>query len=302
VTDAYVRTTTTMGTVVTAHVVGQSRDGADRESSAMRALDWFERVERTCSRFDPESELNRLTQRPGEAIRVSDILFETIRFAVAVAEESGGAFDPTVGHALAVAGFNREHRSGHVTAPARVDDSADYRDIHFDEHEKTIMLDRTMSLDLGGVAKGFAVDLAARELRTSGYQNFVIDAGGDLHVAGRNANDEPWSIGIRHPRVEQQIIETLRLSDAGVCTSGDYERTVSNAPTSLSHHIVDPRTKRSASDAASVTVVAPGTMIADALSTAAFVLGPVDGIALLRRQKVEGIIYTPSLERYSTSP
>jgi len=76
---------------------------------------------------------------------------------------------------------------------------------------------------------------------------------------------------------------------------------VSDSAAILRHHIVDPQTKRSATDAASVTVVAPGTMIADALSTAVFVLGPVDGIALLRRQKVEGIIYTPSLERYSTN-
>jgi len=290
-----------MGTVVTAHVVGRSRSGSDREASTMRALDWFDRVERTCSRFEPESELNRLTRHPGEAIRVSDILFEVVRFAVAVAEESGGAFDPTVGHALAAAGFNQEHRSGRITAPAPVDDSGDYRDIHLDAHEKTIMLGRRMTLDLGGVAKGFAVDLASRELHRSGYENFVIDAGGDLYVAGRNASDEPWSIGIRHPRVEHDIIETLRLSDVGVCTSGDYERTVSDSAAILRHHIVDPQTKRSATDAASVTVVAPGTMIADALSTAVFVLGPVDGIALLRRQKVEGIIYTPSLERYSTN-
>ena len=298
-TDAYVRTTTAMGTVVTAHIVGPSDGGADRESSTMRALGWFERVERTCSRFDPESELSRLSQRPGEAIRVSDVLFETVRFAVKAAEESDGAFDPTLGHALAAAGFNQEHRTGRTTAVTIVDDAGSYRDIRFDEHEKTIMLDRPLSLDLGGVAKGFAVDLASRELRISGFQNFVIDAGGDLYAAGHNANDEPWSIGIRHPRATNEIIETLRLSDVGVCTSGDYERTASN-PMSLTHHIVNPRTKRSATDAASVTVIAPGTMTADALSTAAFVLGPVDGIALLRRQKVEGIIYTASLERYST--
>src|SRR5689334_4474335 len=110
-----------MGTVVTAHVVGRSHSAADRESSAMRALDWFERVERTCSRFDPESELNSLTQHPGEAIRVSDVLFETVRFAVAVAEESGGAFDPTVGRALAAAGFNREHRTGQMVDASAAD-------------------------------------------------------------------------------------------------------------------------------------------------------------------------------------
>jgi thiamine biosynthesis lipoprotein len=289
-----------MGTVVTAHVVGRSHSGADRESSAMRALDWFERVERTCSRFDPESELNSLTQHPGEAIRVSDVLFETVRFAVAVAEESGGAFDPTVGRALAAAGFNREHRTGQMVGASAADDAADYRNIHVDEHEKTIMLEKPLALDLGGVAKGFAVDLAAQELRAAGFDNFVIDAGGDLYLAGRSANDEPWLVGIRHPRDPNGVIETLSLSDIGVCTSGDYERVVPNQMGEITHHIVDPHEGRSTSDVASVTVLAPSTMTADALSTAAFVLGPVDGIALLQRQGVEGFLYTTSLERFST--
>jgi thiamine biosynthesis lipoprotein len=288
-----------MGTVVTAHVVGGSGGADDREATTMRALDWFDRVERTCSRFDPETELARLGRQPGESVPVSDILFETVRFALAVAEESGGAFDPTVGHALASAGFNREYRTGHTIASSS-GGGGDYRDIHLDEHEKTIMLERPLSLDLGGVAKGFAVDLAARELRASGYENFVIDAGGDLYVAGHNANDEPWSIGIRHPRVENEIIEMLRLSDVGICTSGDYERLASEASSGVAHHLVDPRTRHSPRELASVTAIAPGAMIADALSTAAFVLGPIDGIALLRRHNVAGVDYTTSLQRFST--
>ena len=217
-----------------------------------------------------------------------------------MAEASGGAFDPTLGQVLATAGFDREHRTGRRTGVLAADESADYRDLQLDEHEKTIMLAKPMMLDLGGVAKGFAVDLAARELHSEGFENFVIDAGGDLYLAGHNAKDEPWSVGIRHPRSSNEIIETLHLSDVGVCTSGDYERIAPNPGTDVTHHIVDPRTHRSASDVASVTVIAPGTMTADALSTAVFVLGPVDGIALLRREKVSGFVYTASLERYST--
>jgi FAD:protein FMN transferase len=289
-----------MGTVVTAHVVGRSRRGIDPDASAMRALDWFDRVERTCSRFDPASELAVLTEHIGEAVHVSDLLFEVVRFAVAVARESGGAFDPTVGQTLAAAGFDREHRSGRRINTPVADDLGDYRDIQVDEHEKTIMLVKPMTIDLGGVAKGFAVDLAARALRAEGFENFVIDAGGDLYLAGHNANDEPWSVGIRHPRDGNKYIDTLHLSDVAVCTSGDYERLAPTQNSDVTHHIVDPRTHRSPSDVASVTVIAPGAMAADALSTAAFVLGPVDGIALLRRQQVSGFLYTTSLERYST--
>jgi len=299
VTDAYVRTTTAMGTVVTAHIVGQSRRGVDRETSAMRALDWFERVERSCSRFDPSSELNLLAAHVGTPCRASEILFEAVRFAVAVAEESNGAFDPTIGHVLASAGFDREHRSGLRIPPATIDAPVTYRDIIVDDNEKTLMIAKPMTLDLGGVAKGFAVDLAARSLLDDGFRDFAVEAGGDLYLAGRNANDEPWSVGVRHPRDPNEIIETLHVSDTAVCTSGDYERIAPN-PGEVSHHIVDPRTSRSTTNLASVTVIAPSTMTADALSTAAFVLGPLDGLALLRRNKVRGFIYTPSLGRVST--
>jgi thiamine biosynthesis lipoprotein len=288
-----------MGTVITAHVVGQSQPGIDRETGSTHALDWFDRVERVCSRFDPESELCRLAAHVGEPMRVSDILFEAVRFAVTVAYESNGAFDPTVGPVLVAAGFDREHRTGRRAPTSLVDDLADYHDIIVNEHEKTLMLAKPMSVDLGAVAKGLAVDLAARSLLDDGFHDFVIDAGGDLYLAGHNANGEPWSIGIRHPRASGEIIETLRLTDVAVCTSGDYERMAPNDG-DVAHHIVDPRTDHSVADVASVTVIAPSALAADALSTAAFVLGPVDGIAFLQKQDVRGFMYTTSLERIST--
>ena len=145
-----------------------------------------------------------------------------------------------------------------------------------------------MTLDLGGVAKGLAIDMAARELMP--LENFVIDAGGDLYLAGHNAG-RPWSIGIRHPQADNALLETLCVRDTAVCTSGQYERP---------GHILDPRDRETAQHAASVTVIAPTAMLADALATAAFVLGPPEGIALFERSGVAGVIYTPSLERYAT--
>jgi thiamine biosynthesis lipoprotein len=95
------------------------------------------------------------------------------------------------------------------------------------------------------------------------------------------------------------VTETVRVSDKAVCTSGDYER-AAPAPTG-EHHILDPRSGRSPCEVASVTVVAPNAMLADALSTAAFVLGPADGVRLLERHGVEGVILTPALERHATA-
>lgn len=174
--------------------------------------------------------------------------------------------------------------------------AASYRDVRLDAGRKTITLVRPLILDLGAVAKGLAIDLAARELRP--FRNFAIDAGGDLYLAGCNPHGEPWSIGIRHPRRGNELIESLRVSNRAVCTSGDYER--QSATEDQGHHILDPRTGGSPHAAASVTVLAPTAMLADSLATAAFVLGPDDGLRFLDRPGVDGLIFTPALQRYAT--
>jgi FAD:protein FMN transferase len=167
--------------------------------------------------------------------------------------------------------------------------------VHVDPESRTITLLRPLTLDLGAVAKGLAVDMAARELAP--FRNFAIDAGGDLYLSGLNPAGEPWSVGIRHPRTEGELADSLRVSDLAVCTSGDYERRTS---TTDEHHLLDPRTGLSPRAVASVTVLAQGAMLADALATAAFVLGPTEGIQLLDRMGVGGLIFTSDMQRYET--
>jgi thiamine biosynthesis lipoprotein len=303
----YRRTEALMGTLVTVDVV---RDVVDRRETQIstqleavvgRAFGWFQQIEECCTRFDPRSELARLSATVGVAVPASAILYEAVRFGLAVAEETGGAFDPTVGSAMETRGFNREYRSGRPVriAPAG-GGSATYRDVRLDPSRKTITLLRPLLLDLGAVAKGLAVDMAAHELRP--FEDFAINAGGDVYVGGRNPRGRPWSVGIRHPRVPEALCDSLRVSNCAVCTSGDYERR-SAAETGADaggHHLLDPRAARSAHAAASVTVVAPTAMLADALATAAFVLGPSEGIALLERLGMDGFIITPALERHAT--
>jgi thiamine biosynthesis lipoprotein len=162
------------------------------------------------------------------------------------------------------------------------------------------MLRRPLTLDLGAVAKGLAVDAAARELEP--FRDFAIDAGGDLYLGGVNSQGAPWRVGIRHPRRDDELIDSLRISNQAVCTSGDYERRTpgGDSKSGAAHHILDPRSGESPHTVASVTVVASGAMLADGLATAAFVLGPEAGIQLLNRLGVEGLIVTPELERYET--
>ncbi len=283
-----------MGTLVTIEVLEPRDDGA-----IDRAFGWFHNVEDRCTRFDHRSELMQLAAQVGVDVPCSPILFEAVRFAVRVAAESGGAFDPTIGDRMHARGFNREHRSGTVVPGPRATaagEAISYHDVHVDEHRHTITLRRPLTLDLGAVAKGLAIDLAARELAP--LRDFAIDAGGDLYLGGTSPGGLPWSVGIRHPRLDGQLCEALRVSNAAVCTSGDYER--SSPVAEGEHHILDPRLGRSPGDTASVTVVAGSAMLADALATAAFVLGPAAGIAFLEQQEVDGLILTGALERLET--
>lgn len=296
-TETYVHTVAVMGTVVTIQVAhgASRREQTGREASVQRAVDWFRQIELSCSRFDARSEVRQLSARVGSPVAVSDMLFECVRFALAVAEESDGAFDPTVGLVQEARGFNREYQSGDIIRTDLASAGAvSHRDVHLDDDQKTITLLRPLLLDLGAVAKGLAIDMAARELAAIG--DFAIDAGGDLYFGGCNAEGNAWSVGIRHPRDERELVDTIRVSDMAVCTSGDYERRADDG----GHHIVDPRTGRSTNSVASVTVIATSAMVADALATAAFVLGPTAGLDLLARHGVAGLILTPELERFAT--
>lgn len=296
VPGAHVATAIYMDTSVTIEIVGAEQD--EGEAAAARAFRWFEAVERSASRFDEQSELAALCRAPaGVPHQVSSMLYRQIEFAVAVAGASGGAFDPTVGRAMELAGYDRNYVTGHRIASTHARKQAGYRDIILDPRGCTVTLKRPLLLDLGAVAKGFAIDLAASEL--AAFPDFAINAGGDVFVRGCNRTGSAWRIGVRHPRRAAALIDTLSVTDAAVCTSGDYERPRSHGL--AGHHIIQPAAGCSAEGAASVTVIAPTAMVADALSTAAFALGPERGIALLEEQGVQGIIVTPGLRTVTTA-
>jgi FAD:protein FMN transferase len=280
-----------MGTIVGIRVL---QSGAAVDAAIERAFGWFHEIETRCTRFSESSELMQLTAQTGVEVAASPVLFEAVRFALVIAEESGGAFDPTVGGVMQARGFDRHHVTGKTVR--RDSGAATYRDVVLDSERQTITLLRPLTLDLGAVAKGLAIDTAARELAP--FRDFAIDAGGDLYLGGRNDRGEPWSVGIRHPRDEHGLVATVRASDQAVCTSGDYERTMPGDGSE--HHIVDPRTGCSPRTVVSATVIGPGAMLADALATAAFVLGPVEGVAFLARLGVEGLVVTADLELHGT--
>ncbi len=289
------RTEVFMDTPVTIEVVS-STPGYDPGDDLRAAFSWFAEVERRCSRFDATSELMQLCARPGVPVPVSEMLFAVLRFAVEMAEETGAAFDPTVGDEMVRRGFAVNFRSGETVAaspPVNVPPSS--RDIVLDVENRTVTLLRTLTLDLGSVAKGFATDLAARAL--GDYPGFAINAGGDIFAGGHSSTGGPWNIGIRHPRRAAALADCLAVSGMAVCTSGDYERL---GAVTGDIHIIDSSAGAPAGLVASATVVAPTATVADAFATAVFVLGPQKGIALLERNGLDGLVIAPSLESFET--
>ncbi len=283
-----------MDTVVSVYLPRPPSEDETRDR-IQRAFSWFAYVERICSRFEPDSEITKLAARAGVPVKVSPTLFAAVRFAVEVARRTHGAFDPTIGSLMERRGFNRSYLSGRrrlsLIASTR---KVTYRDLRLDPNAGTVSLRRPLILDLGAVAKGMAIDLAAKEL--DGIAGYAIDAGGDVYVSGLNSTSEPWRVGVQHPRQTHGSC-VLRVSDAAICTSGDYARP---GPTAGEHHLIDARTGRSPTDVVSATVMAPTAMAADALATAAFVLGPRHGLRLLEREGVDGMLVTRTLAQHAT--
>jgi thiamine biosynthesis lipoprotein len=159
-----------------------------------------------------------------------------------------------------------------------------------DERVSTVELKKKgMRIDLGGIAKGYAVDRAVALLKSRGYQNMIVNAGGDIRVSGRKARG-PWVVGIQDPRDRSRILATIDAAETSVATSGDYERYFVKEEKRY-HHLLNPFTGFPARQCRSVTILADDSLSADGLATAVFVMGPKRGLHLIEAMEgVEGLI------------
>lgn len=276
-----------MGTSFGITVAGAPRETADAAITA--AFNEVDRIERLMSEWRPDSEISAVNRAAGEApVAVSPETFEVIRRALDLAERSDGAFDPTWAALRGVWDF----KARPPRLPARSELEArlartGWRRVRLDPEGRTVFLTEAgMALGLGGIAKGYGIDRAVAVLRAHGLTDFIVDGGGDLYVAGEKAPGVPWRVGVRHPRRAGALLAELAARDAAIVTSGDYERFFELGGRRY-HHIIDLRTGMPADRSVAVTVRAADATLADALATAAFVLGPERGVALAR--DLEGV-------------
>lgn len=291
-----------MGTVVSVRVVGDAPE-LEMQHAIERAVLAMRAVEETCSRFDETSALRELCRHPGEWRSVPPILFHTLKIACEMSALTEGVFDPTVGRTLELQGFNRHYLTQTTTDSAiPFDSSVSYRDIAMAEDSSQVCLAKPLLLDLGAVAKGLAVDLAAREL--GDWPGVAINAGGDIWVAGYSPSGEPWRVGIENPSQPTQMVASLEVSDRAVCTSGSYRRR--SPHDEANHHLWDPVLGHSAEGLLSCTVVGPQAVLADVTATAAFLLGPDRALSFIEELELDGLVVktdgtmerTPSMGRY----
>jgi thiamine biosynthesis lipoprotein len=256
------------------------------------ALDEVERLfvrgEAALSRFRPDSELCALNRHAGQPFAASPLLFTVVAAALAAARATHGLFDPTVLRALEAAGYDRsfEHVAGSAAAPRRQRRWAagGWDQIHLDPDPRRISLPRGCGLDLGGIAKGWTVDQAARELAARGFNSYAVDAGGDLYVAGQQVDGRPWLVGVEDPRAPGRDLLVLQRQDGAVATSSSHRRRWRRDGRER-HHLIDPRTGQpSDTGVLAATVLAPSVARAEILAKAALLLGPRDGMRFLEQQ------------------
>ncbi len=281
-----IRTRMLMGTVVEIRVLA---DDADRFQPAVdQVFAEMARLEELLSPHRSNSEISRLSL-PDESVAPSRETLEVIAIGQEVAAVSNGAFDLGLGRLIRLWGF----AAGEPRLPEAEEIAAALQGVGPDDvslqQGRVVKSHPRLEVDLGGVAKGYAVDRAVAILMQAGVKHATVNAGGDLRLIGDHRG-RPWRIGIQHPRRPGEVLVRLELSDRAVVTSGDYERSI-EIEGQRYHHILDARSGYPADGCQSVTVVADSAALADALATAAFVLGPEAGLALLTAQPgVEGLI------------
>jgi len=249
---------------------------------AQRVEAFFAAVEARLSRFQPTSELSRLNQSAGRPFRASAFLRKVLREALVATQRSGGLYDPTVLGALEAAGYDRSlSRIGPVPAGQSAPRAAGYGAVTFLAGGRIVLRDG-VRVDLGGFAKGWTVDAAARFMR--GVPSWVINAGGDLRAAGPGPAGEGWLVGIEDPWRPGYDLAVIRVRDRAVATSSVWRRRWRTAD-GWAHHIIDPRTGRPAETGlASVTVVAPSAAQAEVLTKTVLLLGPRQGLERLESE------------------
>lgn len=286
-----------LGTIVEITVADQDKSIDAINSAIKKAFAEIGRVEALLSRFNPESDISKINSiawiRP---VKVSPETIALLEKSIMFSGLTDGAFDITVYPLMKLWGFVGKDKPG-IPEPEQLKEAlgkVGYQNINILKQEQSVFLGlEGMSLDLGGIAKGYAVDRAIAVLRQEGIRNALVNAGGDIYALGNRFDKDSlrrWRIAVQHPRKSNAILTTLEIQDKAVATSGDYQKYIEIEGRRFSH-IINPDTGFPVEGVpCSVTVLAEDCLTADALATSVFILGPGRGVDLINQLKNTEVI------------
>ena len=267
-----------MGTAI--HIELWHTDKSIAGKNIQHVFDEMWRIDSLMSPYKKNSEItlinNNATKHP---VKISAELFDLIQKSLNISKLSNGAFDIT----FASVGYMYDYRKKQKPSKEEISKrfkSINYKNIRLNQIKQTIYFtQKNTQIDLGGIAKGHAVDNAIMLLQKHGIKQAMISAGGDTRIIG-DKHGRPWYVGIRHPRNKNESAVVLPLSQTAISTSGDYERYFIK-DNIRHHHIINPSTGDSARELRSVSILTKDSTTADALSTTVFILGLNKGMKLI---------------------
>lgn len=283
-----------MGTVAT--VTLGSRDASRIGPAAERIHEIFDRLDREMSSYRPDSAISRLARQAGAApMAVPQDTYRVLSLSKHFGDVSDGAFDITVAPLVSLWGFNGSPAPDALPSEQDIRERqklVGYRRLVL--HNGTAFLPtKGMAADVGGIAKGYAVDRAYDACLAAGIHDFLIDFSGNMRASGSPAWGEKWEVGVRDPFDLSHLVGKIALpAGMALATSGSYERFVTIANQHFSH-IIDPRTGYPVAGTASVTVLSPDAADADALSTSFFVVGLKGASKLLEKTPSTEVLIVP---------
>jgi FAD:protein FMN transferase len=270
---------------------------SDQPAAGEKAIDdvmaEMRHIDSDMSTFKPDSEVSRVnTQAAAGPVKISKELFDLLTTALEYSRITNGAFDITYASVGFMYDFHA-HRHPDEKQIAAALPAVNYHHVLLDPAATTVRFSQPgVRIDLGGIAKGYAVDRGIAILQRAGIKHALVSAGGDSRIIGDRFG-KPWIVGIRHPDRKDEVILRLPLVDTAISTSGDYEHYFDENGVRY-HHIIDPRTGHSASMVRSATVIAPTATRTDGLSKTAFVLGADAAIAIYEKLgDVEAVMVKP---------
>ncbi len=260
------------------------------EEDFTAAFNEMRRIEKLMDIHDPESEIFRVNKLADkEPVKVSKEIFEVLKRTLKYSRLTSGAFDVSIRPLSAL--WVGKGKLKEVPEARKIEEKlplVNYKNIILDERNQTVEFKKKgMALDLGAIAKGYALDRAIKVLQGRGIKEALINAGGDIRVMGERV----WKVGLQHPRKENEVLAVIRLKDQAIATSGDYQRYFIKERKRY-HHIINPETGYPVTECMSVTILAPQATQADILATSVFILGSEKGMELIESplKDVEGII------------